>query len=158
MIKKPEPVEYIPRTRDYYAAQGFDKPYRWAQNDTIPWQVFSKPLREATVTFITTAVPDSTIPKLSRTASSHSISSFPDLSTDELSWDKETTHTRDVGSYLPLKPLADLAAQGFIGSLTKRFHFVPTEYSQKITNEVDAPQILKACLEDGVDIAVLVPL
>jgi len=35
---------------------------------------------------------------------------------------------------------------------------VPTDYSQRRTIEQDAPQILARCREDGVDVALLVPL
>ena len=51
-----------------------------------------------------------------------------------------------------------LAAQGRIGSVAPRFHGVPTDYSQRRTIEQDAPQILERCREDGVDVALLVPL
>jgi len=154
-----QPVRYMQKTRDYYFAQGFEKPYRWAQNDITPWHRLTKPLKEATVAFITTAVPDGDIPKLSRTASSHTINNLPEtFRTDELSWDKEATHTRDKDTYIPLRALQALEVDCVIGRLAKRFHFVPTEYSQTNTINIDAPAILKACQEDEVDIAILVPL
>ncbi len=45
-----------------------------------------------------------------------------------------------------------------MGSLAARFHGVPTDYSQRRTLENDAPEILERCREDGVDVALLVPL
>ena len=39
-----------------------------------------------------------------------------------------------------------------------RFYTVPTDYSKRNTEEVDAPEILRLFREDGVDIALLVPL
>jgi hypothetical protein len=41
--------------------------------------------------------------------------------------------------------------------LAPRFHGVPTNRSQERTIEVDAPEILKRCLEDRADCAILVP-
>jgi len=35
---------------------------------------------------------------------------------------------------------------------------VPTDYSQRRTLEQDAPEILRRCREDEVDVALLVPL
>ncbi|HJP51754.1 MAG: hypothetical protein QGH99_04910 [Pseudomonadales bacterium] len=153
------PVEYMQRTRAFYNAQGFSKSYQWASNDRIPFHVLSKPLGECSVTFVTTAVPDGSIPKLSRSAQSIPMSDIPEVfRTDELSWDKEATHTRDTGSFIPLQSLEELVKNKLIGHLAERFHFVPTEYSQNNTLTKDAPQIVTACHEDEVDIAILVPL
>jgi len=80
------------------------------------------------------------------------------LFTDDLAWDKAATHTRDVESYVPMKRLAELVREGRIGSLAARFHGVPTDYSQRRTIEQDAPEVLARCREDGVDVALLVPL
>ena len=80
------------------------------------------------------------------------------LYTDDLSWDKEATHTEDLDSYFPIHRLRELVDAGRIGQLASRYHGVPTEYSQRRTMEEDAPEILRRCLEDRVDAAVLVPL
>jgi D-proline reductase (dithiol) PrdB len=157
--KMPEPVKYIQRTREYYSAQGFEKSYQWAQNDDIPWHSPRKPLNQCSVTFVTTAAPDGAIPRLSRTASSHRISEMPKVfRTDELAWDKNATHTDDIGSFIPLDALRTLADENVIAQLAPRFHFVPTDYSQRNSTESDAPAILQACQKDEVDIAILVPL
>ena len=80
------------------------------------------------------------------------------LYTDDLAWDKQATHTDDVESFLPIERLRAHAAAGRIGSLTARFHGVPTDYSQRRTIEVDAPEVLRRCREDEADVALLVPL
>ncbi len=36
-------VSYIDRSREYYAAQGYDRPYAWAHHDDVPFT----PLAEA---------------------------------------------------------------------------------------------------------------
>ena len=49
------PVAYMARTRDYYAAQGFERSYRWAHHDTAPFTPLAKPLAECTLGLVTTA-------------------------------------------------------------------------------------------------------
>jgi len=96
---------------------------------------------------------------ISRTARSIPIDRVPErFFTDDLSWDKVTTHTDDRGSYFPLDALVAMQRSGVIGRLAPRYHFVPTEYSQRQTIDSDAPAIREACIEDEVDVAILVPL
>jgi len=80
------------------------------------------------------------------------------LFTDNLAWDKESTHTRDRASYLPIEVASELAAEGVFAGVTPRFHGVPTEYSQRKTLEEDAPQVLARLRDDGADAAILCPL
>ena len=153
------PALYMEKTRRYYQAQGFEKAYQWAQFDEIPFSPLSKALEECTIALITTAVPDGAVPKLLRKASSLNLDQVPDqFFTDDLSWDKEATHTDDRQSYFPLEACQSLVEEGTLGQLAPRFHFVPTDYSQRHTIEDDAPSIVAACLEDEVDIAILIPL
>jgi hypothetical protein len=152
-------IQYIQRTRDYYRAQGFEQDYTWAENTATPFQPLLKPLADSVVTLVTTAVTEPEIPKPSRTAKSYSFDDIPGaFDTSELSWDKTTTHTRDRSSYFPMEILRDMVDQGTIGALAARYHFVPTEYSQANTLNKDAPAIVKACIQDEVDVAILIPL
>ena len=80
------------------------------------------------------------------------------LNTAYLAWDKESTHTDDRGSYLPIEVVSALAAEGVIGGLAPRFHGVPTDYSQRRTSGQDAPQVLARLRDDGADAALLCPL
>ena len=157
-------VSYIDRTREYYAAQGYDRPYEWAHHDDSPFAPLAKPLAECRVGLVTTAAPlDTRVEPGSLRAEkqvwSSSVDPAPErLFTDHLSWDKETTHTDDVESFLPIGALRSFEASGRIGGVAPRFHGVPTDYSQRRTVEVDAPEILRRCREDEVDVALLVPL
>ncbi len=154
-----KPIDYITRTRDYYRAQGFNSDYQWATHQEIPFSPLTKPLNQCVVTIVTTAVVEPEIPKTMRAAKSYSFADVPDsFVTDDVAWDKVTTHTRDRRSYFPLEDLIGQQDSGRIRKLAPRFHFVPTEYSQKNTREKDAPVILAACIKDEVDIAILVPL
>lgn len=152
-------IDYIPRTRDYYRAQGFTADYQWAENTEIPFTALTKPLTDCTLALVTTAVAQPEIPKPIRTAKSYPLEQVPrTFYTDELSWDKDTTHTNDRQSYFPIEHLEAFVRAGTVGRLAPRFHFVPTEFSQRHTLESDAPATVDACQQDGVDVALLVPL
>lgn len=60
-----------------------------------------------------------------------------------------------VDSFLPLTHLNRLAADGIIGSVAARFQVIASEYSQRKTLTVDAPEILRQMREDAVDVALL---
>ncbi len=158
-------VSYIDRTREFYAAQGYDRPYQWAHHDEVPFAPLPKLLAECRVALVTTANPALEAPRKKGSLRgeqpvwSASVEPAPErLSTQHLSWDKETTHTDDVESFLPLAALAGFAAEGRIGGVAPRFHGIPTDYSQRSTVEKDAPELLRRCHEDDVDVALLVPL
>jgi len=152
-------IRYIERTKAYYRAQGFEQGYQWAMNTHTPLSKPAKPLTSARITLVTTAVVEPGIPKPIRTAKSYRFSDAPaHFDTAEVSWDKVTTHTNDRESYFPLRALNARVAAGDIGSLAPRFHFIPTEYSQRHTRDQDAPLITQHCLEDAVDLAILIPL
>jgi hypothetical protein len=158
-------VSYIDRTREFYAAQGYEKPYAWARHTGAPFAPLAKPLAHSRVALVTTASPwqdaepvDGVLRGGKQVWSGPTNAPPERLFTDDLAWDKEATHTRDVESFLPIRRLQELAAQGRIGSVAPRFHGVPTDYSQRRTLEQDAPEILARCREDGVDVALLVPL
>lgn len=156
-----KPIQYMERTRRYYEAQGFKQAYAWAHFEDIPFRRPSVPLAESTLAIVTTAISgeDVALPMIGRKARSIPVDEAPAVFfTGDLSWDKITTHTEDRESYFPLQALTELHGRGRFARLARRFHFVPTEYSQRHTVQQDAPQILRACLEDEVDVAVLVPL
>ena len=154
-------MSYIDRSREYYAAQGYSRPYAWAHHDDAPFTPLKKPLSECRVGLVTTAG------KMDAEAESqghravrelYAMAANPPpkrLFTADLFWDKNATHTDDVDSFLPLNPLAELAAGGRIKSASPRFYGVPTEYSQGKTSLRDAPKILEWCREDGVDALLL---
>ena len=156
-------TSYIDRTRNYYAAQGYEKPYEWAHFDTVPFASLTKPLAESRIALVTTTGPwdlqEKKVLRGKRVVWSGSTEDPPKrLFTDHLSWDKQNTHTDDVESFLPIQRVRESVQQGRLGSLAPRFHGVPTDYSQRNTIERDAPEILERCHEDEVDIALLIPL
>jgi len=154
-----EPTRYMDRTREFYAAQGFSKAYVWAHHPSTPFQPLRKPLTESRLTVITTAALYDRQATDTRAVASGSLQTAPThLYGNDLAWDKTVTHMNDLGSFFPYVPLRAAVSTGRLGALTNRFHCVPTEYSQRRTLDVDAPEILSRCQEDGADIALLVPL
>ncbi len=65
---------------------------------------------------------------------------------------------RDRESHFPIAALNRLVERGLLGSLTEHFHSVPTLYSQRLTTETNAPEILRRINADHADIALLVPI
>ena len=152
-------VSYIDKSREFYAAHGYGQPYQWASYDDVPfvkWPEAGRDLASATVGVVTTTFPAVfTAPKKVYAQAS---SPIPDaMFTKDLSWDKDATHTNDVGTFLPLAALNSLADDGVIGRVSDRFYGVPTEYSQRRTH-ADAAEIVAMAKEDGLDAMVLVPL
>ena len=52
-----QPISYIQRTRSYYLALGYEKPYVWAHYTDVPFAPLQKPLQNSVIGLITTAVP-----------------------------------------------------------------------------------------------------
>ena len=163
-------VPYIDRTRDYYQAEGYEKPYQWAHFETVPFTPLAKPLAECCVTIVSTSGMRSRSGNLREAEEQHGAgfasstysipSDFPidDLFTDRMGYDRFATHLEDVGSYFPLARLRSAVASGRAGAVAARCHGVTENYSQRRTSTIDAPAILEKCREDGVDVALLVPV
>jgi len=155
-------VSYIDKSREYYAANGYSNAYKWAYDDsTPPFTPLPGPLSQLRVGLLTTTFPMPEGGKLTQAKApfAQAVEPKPDaMFTDDLFWDKNATHTRDTESFLPITRLQEQVAAGRIGSLSPRFYGVPTDYSQRRTNEQDAPAILSMMREDAVDVAFLVPL
>jgi len=73
-------------------------------------------------------------------------------------YDRYATTLDDVNAYCPVTRLRELVAERRIASLAVRFHGVYTSYSQRVTIERDAPEVLRRCREDGVDVVLLTPV
>ena len=154
-------VPYMERTRLYYRALGYNNDYVWAHHDDVPFAPLKKPLREMKVALITTAGPPDLSNRDARNRKhvwSGQVAAPPATFDTDLAWDKESTHTDDRETFLPIAAMQRLVAEGAVGALAPRFHGVPTDYSQPKTNEQDAPDILRRLWEDEVDAAILTAL
>jgi D-proline reductase (dithiol) PrdB len=162
------PIPYMQRTRDYYQALGF-APYRWAHFAEVPFAPLAAPLARTRVALITTAAPyqpgvgdQGPGAKYNAAAKfykvySDSTESIPDLRISHVGYDRVHTTADDQRTWLPLAALQAAVKTGRIGALTSRLHGAPTNRSQRVTVETDAPELLRRCREDGAEVAVLVP-
>src|SRR6185369_8128411 len=82
--------------------------------------------------------------------------SDPDLRISHLAIDRVHTTAEDPAVYFPLAALRRAVSSGRIGSVAARFHGAPTNRSQRVTLDVDCPEIVRRCVEDGADVAILV--
>jgi hypothetical protein len=162
------PIPYIQRTRDYYQALGF-APYRWAHFAGVPFTPLGRPLARSRVALITTAAPyqpglGDQGPGARYNAAakfykvySDSTETMPDLRISHVGYDRVHTTAEDSCTWFPLGRLQAAVKAGRLGGLTPRFHGAPTNRSQRVTMETDAPELLRRCQEDGADVAVLAP-
>jgi hypothetical protein len=157
MVGADDPIRYMERTRHYYRALGYTHDYVWATFDEVPFARLHKPLAQARIGLVTTASPPG-FTGLKQVWSGAVSPPPPTLFTANVAWDKESTHTEDRASFLPIEAASKLAAEGLFSALAPRFHGVPTEYSQRKTLEEDAPQVLARLRDDGADAAILCPL
>jgi Glycine/sarcosine/betaine reductase selenoprotein B (GRDB) len=163
------PIPYMRRTRDYYAAIGYSTPYRWAHFVAAPFTPLIKPLRQSKVALITTAAPyqpgkGDQGPGAAYNGSAKFYSVYSgdtaqdhDLRISHIAYDRTHTSATDSGTWFPLPALRRAVEAGRIGGLAARFHGAPTNRSQRVTVETDAPEVLSRVREDGADVAVIVP-
>ncbi len=157
-------IRYIDRTRAYYAAQGYERPYRYAHHTEVPFRRLPKPLAECRLGLITTAMPrdpatgETPLPLRPYTAPVDPPPEAAGLFTDYLTWDHTATHMEDAGSYLPVAWLHEYVSSGRVGSLSGRYYGTPMVYSHRVTREENAPAALAMLREDGVDVALLVAI
>jgi len=152
------PLEYMRRTREYYLALGYDNPYRW----------LTKKLSDSTLALISTAAPyqpdkGDQGPGAAYNAAAKFYTVYSgdtavdhDMRISHIGYDRKHTTAADSNTWFPLPLMRQFAAQGRF-RLARRFHGAPTNRSQRVTLETDAPEILARCRQDQVDAALLVP-
>ena len=163
------PIPYMTRTRDWYLALGYGNPYRWAHYAEVPFTPLVAPLSKMTVALLTTASPydpakgDQGIGAPYNAEAkfykvySGDVTQDHDVRISHVAIDRKNTTMEDSNTWFPLPAMRAAAATGRIGRLAPRFHGIPTNRSQRHTLEVDCPEVLRRCQEDGVEAAVLVP-
>jgi len=156
-------VRYIERSRDFYAAKGFERPYEWPRFREVPFAPLSKSLADTRVGLVTTSFlhldhTESGAFRPPKAVYHHPAVPRPSrMFTSDLSWDKEATHTDDTETFLPLDRLAEFADDHRVGIINHRFYGVPTQHSQRKSG-LDAEVIAGWCADDQVDAVLLVPL
>jgi len=161
-------IEYIPRSHAYYSAQGY-KPYQWARFEEVPFHQPDKALAASRVVLLTTAAPlnpdaGDQGPGARYNADAKFFEVFtqrvdpaPDLRISHIGYDRAHCDARDSNTWLPVRALQSAAADGVIGSLAAELVGVPTNRSQRVTMQQDAPAALAECQRLGAEVALLVP-
>lgn len=161
-------IEYIPRSRAYYSAQGY-KAYHWAHNDDAPFTELHKPLGDSCLALISTAAPfNADLPDQGPGAAYNAAAKFfdvfatpltptPDLRISHIGYDRTHCAADDARTWLPNDALRSASADGLIGDLAEDMIGVPTNRSQRVTLEQDAPQALDHVKRQAADVALLVP-
>jgi hypothetical protein len=162
------PIPYMQRTRDYYQRLGYPA-YRWAHFTDVPFTPLASPLAQSRLALITTAAPfqpgagdQGPGAPYNAAAKFYKVYSDPadaivDVRISHVGYDRVHTRAEDPNTWFPLAQLQRAVKKGRLGALTPRFHGAPTNRSQRVTTETDAPELLRRCREDGADVALLVP-
>lgn len=163
------PLAYIDRTRKYYAALGFGRPYEWDENKDIPFSALTKSLNQSVVAIVTTAAPFQADkgdqgPGAAYNANAKfyelytgSTTTMPDLRISHVGIDRDNTSAEDIGSYFPLAALQRAVDAGKVGCVADKFYGLPTNRSKRVTKTDYCQSLLSAVKADGVDAVILVP-
>ena len=163
------PIPYMQKTRAYYLKLGYGNPYRWAHHVDVPFTPLAKPLARSRVALVSTAAPyqdgvGDQGPGAAYNAAAKfytvytdSTATMPDVRISHVGYDRTNYKADDPHTWFPLIQLQEAVKAGRIGALAPRFYGAPTNRSQKVTTQTDAPEILRLCREDGADVALIVP-
>ncbi len=161
-------INYISRSRAYYGAQGY-KPYEWAHFSEVPFTPPQQALSASRLALITTAAPyradlGDQGPGAAYNAEAKFFEVFaapiepcPDLRISHIGYDRKHCQADDVNTWLPVAALNQAQTDGLIGELAPELIGVPTNRSQRVTIERDAPAALSHCQRLDADVALLVP-
>jgi len=157
-------VSYIDKSREYYAAHGYGKPYGWLAHNDAPFTPLPKPLSECKVGLLNTSyfLPEGFVYRvpqdLPRVPALAPRAELARLNNEYLSWAKDETHTGDLESYLPFAQMDAAVAAGRIGAVSDNAYCLPTQFSHRKTQKRDTPQIIEWLKADEVDVVLAVPL
>lgn len=161
-------IPYMERTRTYYATLGYPA-YQWVHYDDVPFAKLINPVSRARLALITTAAPyrpelGDQGPGAAYNAAAkffevytRAVTPRPDLRISHLGYDRKHTSAEDPATFVPLAQLEQAVADGRLGSLAAELIGVPTNRSQRVTVERDAPHALAAVRALQADVALLVP-
>ena len=164
MATRTEPVDYIERTREQYAALGYPT-YHWVTNaGPPPWTPLVKPVAESRVALIASGgiyargqvafhYRDDTSLRVIAGGTPQS-----ELRVTHFAYDLADAR-RDPSVVFPLETLRRLADDGTIGGLGRNaYTFMGGIYSSRKVTELVAPAIAERLARDEVDLALFVPV
>jgi D-proline reductase (dithiol) PrdB len=147
----------------------FLKGYRWRRIDPVPWVPLRRPLSESRLALVSSAglvLPDQEPFAANLAGGDGSFREIPaevDLSIlidthRSQSFDHEPMH-RDPNLALPLDRARELVERGRIGSLNRRhLSFMGSITAPGRLIRFHAPEAARRMVQDGVDVALLVPV
>lgn len=72
--------------------------------------------------------------------------------------DRAQSDMSDPNTFFPVTRLQEFAAEGILGNLAPTYYRLKKNYSQRKMIEVDAPEVLRRCKDEQVDVALLSPV
>ena len=154
------PVEYIPRTRELYAA--YNNPYRWVTNDSVPWTPLKKPIAQSKIAMISSGgIMYRDQPRFHREDASYrripKNATRADLNVWHFGYPTRDAQI-DPNCVFPWERLKELEREKVIGELSDPcFSFMGGIYSARKVRDELAPQIADQLKRAHVDAFYLVP-
>ncbi len=158
-------VEYIRSITERYQSLGYE-PYRWFRAEDPPaWTPLAKPLADCRIGLLSSAGAYALGQVAYHYKDDASIRGIPaatpdrDLRFSHITENYLADARRDPGCVLPLRAMARLAGEGFIGEVAgEAFSCMGGIYSQRRVREQVAPAILAGLRAQRVDAALLVAM
>ncbi len=150
-------------------ARLFLKAYRWRRIDPVPWTPLRKPLAASRLALVSTAgfvLPDQEPFKTSLAGGDGSFREIPSdtdvrrlIDTHRSESFDHTGMVQDPNLAFPIDRARELAAAGRIGEVNRRhFSFMGSITAPGRLMRDHAPEAARRLREDGVDVALLVPV
>ena len=159
------PVEYIKRTRENFAKQGFP-PYRWVENQDCPyWTPLKKPLEKCRVAVLSTGgvyIKDRQ-PSFNPDRDDLTFREIPkDVDSKTLAISHNNYDHRDadkdINCIFPIERLCDLERQGYIGEFASIAYTMVGRIFRRTALEHELiPQIVQKLVDAMVDVLLLIP-
>ncbi len=159
-----EPIEYITRIGEKYAALGYGI-YEWTHvEEPPPWQTLDKPLSECRLGLLASG---GIYVAGQRAFHYKDDVSFRAIPTDVETSDLRATHfaydltyaRNDPNVVFPIDTLRGLVDDGVIGELAENaYTFMGGIYSSRRARDEVAPELARCLVADQVDMALLVPV
>jgi D-proline reductase (dithiol) PrdB len=164
MVGRQPPVRYIDRTREQYSSLGYGE-YQWVHEpETPPWNPLRKPISQSKLGLIASGG----IYRHGQTAFSYKDdTTYRAIASDVDSAQLRATHfaydltdaRRDINCVFPIDTLRSLVAADEVGSLAPNFYTcMGGIYSVRRVQEELAPALVQRCLDDEIDVLLLVPV
>ena len=159
------PIEYIKKTTEAFAKQGFP-PYRWTENPDCPyWTSLRKPLEECRVALLSTGgmhIKDKQQP-FNPDRDDLTFREIPksvDVKTLAISHNNynHTDADKDINCIFPLGRLNELQKQGYIGEFASTAYSIMGRIFHRTALQQElVPQILQKLRDAKVDVLILTP-